>query len=535
MGLRDRLRERSRRAPTTEGADAIGLGDASDHEPGEGGPSFLKSDLAAYRWATQQEAVNVGRRGVDPERWDEGRMAFEYERTIARGHEALRDRLANYVGTRLRDEVGELFDQAGEVAVAHEALRHVDAELVNVMNDWRSLKADVSDDEMDIGRFTRARSPKARAVKYAIFGAFVASEFVISGTIFEQTIRTDVVGLGFIFALGLMVLLIVIPHYAAQGLKEGVTHYHSFERDHYVKTGADVPFRLERQVHQEGREDQGFRITVAVLALVLLGLIIPLSMLRAAENEGLVWFFFFLFLQIGISGYFFLREWLDHDAASHNLTMLTEEKEALEALRMAALEDVSSAVAEFRRAAADVALTVQQAPRWDSQIVEAYYETIHYFRHLVALQQPEAEQFITWARITSLENRAVAEQSGYPLDSVEHEHAALAEDGPMGREWWMRMANEALGRDGSLRPSEGDDPEFHLSWLVTHSPLAVLDDLLERHFDIELPYKRPAGIDPSPLDADEGSLDVATNLTVVHPARPGAVVDTADRESGTPR
>lgn len=48
-----------------------------------------------------------------------------------------------------------------------------------------------------------------------------------------------------------------------------------------------------------------------------------------------------------LSGYFFLREWLDHGHPSHGLHKLGEEKEAIEAERRATLESVSDAVSEF--------------------------------------------------------------------------------------------------------------------------------------------------------------------------------------------
>src|SRR5687767_10497493 len=123
MGLRDRFR----RKKTTDIDDPLGMGDDNgEYEAGEGGPSIFKADLAAYRWMAQQEAVNIARRGVDPERWADGRMAFEFERAIAHGHEGMRDRLANYVGQRVRDEVRELYEKAGDVGQIRDDLRRTD-------------------------------------------------------------------------------------------------------------------------------------------------------------------------------------------------------------------------------------------------------------------------------------------------------------------------------------------------------------------------------------------------------------------------
>jgi hypothetical protein len=494
MGLRDLFRRRS----TVGGVDPIGMGeDDGDLEISEGGPFVFKQELAEYRWAAQQEAVNVVRRGVDPERWDDGRMAFEFERALAHDHEALRDRLSNYVGQRARDEVRELYALAGDVAVVRDELRSTDEHLVRVTVAFKAMYDEVADDELELGRYHRLRSRKGQAVKRLIFAAFVASEFIISGFIFDQVIPTDIPGLGFIFALGVMVLLIVIPHYAAQGLKEGITLYHSFEKKKREQDGEDISFRLARQVHYEDRDDRGFRISASVIGLFLVLMIIAISVVRADElGRGRAWLWFFLFLQLGISSYFFLREWLDHGNASHNLLKLAEQREELVSTRLAILGDLSSAMAEFHDVAEDLIFTLQQAPRWDSYVVETFDGTVRYFRHLITLGLPDYEQFISWARMPYLGSKARIGESGYPLDPVSEEHVSLEEDGPMGREWWLRRSSAALRtRPGSETDGGADDD---VSWLATKSPDHIMAEVLDRYFDLSLKYTRPKILDPEP-------------------------------------
>ena len=204
-----------------------------------------------------------------------------------------------------------------------------------------------------------------------------------------------------------------------------------------------------------------------------------------------------------LSGYFFLREWLDHGHPSHGLHKLGEEKEAIEAERRATLESVSDAVSEFHDTAEDLIFTLQQAPRWDSPIVETYHETIRYYRHLITLEQPEYEEFISWARVPYLGSKDTKDASDYPLDPVSEEHRSLEEDGPMGREWLLRTAAEALAGiedEGEDESADGQKAAPEANWLVTKSPDLLLAEYLRRYFDLDVKYKRPAGLDLPPDD-----------------------------------
>jgi hypothetical protein len=532
MALRDLFRRRNQ----TDGQDPIGMGDSDgDYEDGEGGPSIYKQELAEYRWAAQQEALNVGRRGVDPERWDDGRMSFEFERALAHGHEGLRDRLATYVGQRVRDEVRDLYELASDVALARDSLRDVDDELLHVTRHWKQKHEEVTDNELDVDRYYRLKSVNGKVVKYLIAAVFVVGEFIISGLVFERLFEDLPPGLGYVLAFGVTLALIVIPHYAALGLKEGLTQYHVFEKRALEKAGVAVPLGVDRAVHFEEQDDRGFRWAAFAVGFGLLAMVVPLSVIRThGEGEEFSWaaFFFLLLLQYALSGYFFLREWLDHGQPSHSLHMLDEQKAVLQAQRTAALEDHADAVTQFHDTAEDLIFTLQQAPRWDSHIVESYLETIRYFRHLITIEQPEYEQFITWARVPYLGSRETTSESEYPLDPVSNEHRSLEEPGPLGREWWLRTAGDALRQapsDEGAIEAGGDDSLPGASWLITKSPNELLATFLSRYFDLPTDYQRPDGIDESE-DEDGEARDEPPDASTAH-AVDSAHGDEHDRSS----
>jgi len=517
MALKDLFKRRK----VKTGMDApIGMGGDSDAgEPGEGGPSVFMQELAELRWSAQQEAVNQARKTMDPEAWANGQFAFEYERTLAHEHEGLRDRLSNYVGGRVRDEVRELYSLAGDVATIRDELRVVDRDLVQVTRDFNERFEEVREDPQELGRYYRLRSPTKQAAKKLVAGVFILSEFIISGYIFDQIITTDIPLLGWVFALGLMVMLVVVPHFAAQGIKSGITRYHSFDEKHYEDDGEEAPSDARRRSHQEEQDDRGFRIVASIVGILLICLILPLSSLRATEIDGgVLWFFFFLFLQLGISGYFFLREWLDFGEASDNLWKLAEAKDLLEDERSGVLADHAEAIADFHDEAEDLLFTLREAPRWDSYIVQSYLGTIHYFRHLVAVERPDLDPFVTLAKVPYLGSEDDLEHSNaYPLDPVSREHRSLEADNAFGREWWMKRMSDALVEipESELEDNDGDDLT-DASWLVTKSPSLILREFLRRYFDLDDCYKRPSILDLEAPDSYEASTSVS-NITPLAP------------------
>lgn len=86
---------------------------------------------------------------------------------------------------------------------------------------------------------------------------------------------------------------------------------------------------------------------------------------------------------------------------------------------------------------------------------------------------------------------------------MSEEHRSLEEDGPMGREWLLRTAAEALAGiedEGEDESADGQKAAPEANWLVTKSPDLLLAEYLRRYFDLDVKYKRPAGLDLPPDD-----------------------------------
>lgn len=555
--------------PAREGDDGggggvVGLGPPSPEgisgEPMFGGPSIYRSELAQFRWAAVAEAQNVARSNPDPEVWKDGQLAFELERSIAHDHEGLRDRLANYVGFQLFTAAQALYPLAAQVASGREVLRRLDNRLVRTIHDYNGLYEEVKRDPLELGRYYRLRSESAHRLRWALAGVFIAAEFIITGFVFDDMLPVDIPLLGFVVALGVMVMLVAIPHYAAQGIKEGITDYHSHERAALKTEGKKIPGWMNRLAHLEEQDDQGFRFVASVVGLILLLSIIPLSILRAAEIDRFtdvasfgVLFVFFLLIQLGISGYFFLREWLDHGMASHNLEKLAKHREELELQREETLQQLSAVIANFYTTAEQLIFVVREAPRWDSYIVQCSQATMHHIRHVVVVEHPELGPFVTWARIP-YHGRADSDElkeSAYPLDPLSYEHRSLDEDGLLGREWWMREAGRALATlppssraleellsdppkaqgqppadddaapdaveaDGEGHPL-GDPGAEDVSWLLTKSPAMILREFLHRYFDLDAQYRRPATLDIELITTEVPEAPSAPGSTDVEP------------------
>jgi hypothetical protein len=536
MGLRDWFRRKDKGPGRAEVDVPAPMGLGEDFPPGfmpepmDGGPSIYRSELAQYRWMAQAEAVNLVRSNHDPVLWPGGQMAFDLERALAHDHEALRDRLANMVGMRVRHEVAEMYPIAASVAGAHEDLRVLDNDLVRVARDYDRLYSEVEQDPLELGRYYRLRSKKTQGAKKFIAFVFVLSEFIISGYVFDQVLASEIPFLGYVFALGLMMLLIIVPHYTAQGLKEGVTEYHLFDRKKYLEKGEDVPVDLQRMVRAEQQDDTGFRVIAGLVLAIALALILPLTVLRMGDEfEGWEWFAFFLLLQLGISGYFFLREWLDHGMASHNLWKLAEQSDELTLKRSTVLQHLTTATADFHAAAERLIFTIQQAPRWDSYIVETSVATIHHIRAQYSVHRPDIAPFIDGARMPYHGSADSIDESDWPLDPLSNEHRSLDEKGPLGREWLMRQLFEALnelpplsiGRpmradnDRPLTQAERDAAEAQrveaekdreeIGWLLVRSPAAILREFLRR-LDLPEYYSRPKELD---FDGAKGEMEQA--------------------------
>jgi hypothetical protein len=491
----------------------FGESESDPMESGEGGPSLYRSDLSAIRWAAQAEAVNVGRMPLDPEHWPEGELEFPYERHLAHEHEGLRDRLADFVSARARESLRLLYQRAQEVANTLTDLKSADSEYAGVLQSWNRVHHDVHGDELELARYFRLNSQNHQIVKWTIAVVLFGTEFAISIALFDQVIAGDIPILPPLFALGLILVLLLVPHYAAVGLKEGVTRYHEAEMETYRLADATPPTPLRRKSRLEEVEDKGIRLVASLVGLFLVILFIPLSSLRASELSGdsteskWFWFAFYLLLQLAISGYFFLREWIDHGTSAVNLLHHDKSKSKALTRRDYAFKQYCNEVTCFMDEAQDLTFLYRQAPRWDSYLVQTHLSTLYAFRHIVAVHQPDLDYFITHARMPVLgvdqKSHTANEPGGVGVYPVWLDHPELKQEGAFSRAWWMQQLEQALlvearsyisTEDADLGEGENAAP----SEVIFESPQRLLKHLLATYFGQTFPYLRPAIFDELP-------------------------------------
>lgn len=473
--------------------DVAGIAGARDpdDDPYAIGIEYLRPRLDDLRWWASSETVPVSRMGLDPTDWPSGDIRLENERVLAHEHEALRDELASHVGDQLRDMAQELWSRAARIAELRDRLRRLDKHLVETTSDHDRLYRSISRSPTELGRYHRLRSRNARALKWLIGAAFVLTELFLSGRLFESALGVDIPGLGFVVALGLMVLLIVVPHYAAAGLREGMTQYHAHRS---YDPPEPLPNERALHVHFEEEEDKGFRVVAGVLLVVLVFMIVPLSWLRAAESpqEELFWPLFGLYasLQLGISGYFFLREWFDHSAIGHDLKVMAEHRDLLDARREYLIEDYSDALTDFHEDAEELLHAAGLMPRWDNYIVQQFHATLSAFRAGVGNLQPDLAPFLADATKPGLGSSTAPVGATRRLDPVSNENPTLSSPGPRGRDWWTDTLIASVARLPEAEAGMYTDA----GWKVTRAPFQMLEEFLDRFYGIELTYRPPMGL-----------------------------------------
>jgi len=509
MGFFDRFRRTNDGGSSIAGTSVIELSNASDLPMGMGGSSPIQARLEQLRLTATSQAVEIAQTPLDPAAWAGGRMAFAAERALAADYEAARADLQNFAASSADEAVQSLQSVAESVAVWRDRLATIDYRLATIAGLWRQKFERIANDPHEFGRYERAVSEKARVVYYAIGFLFVASEFMVSAALFRGI--SGFPGGQYVLALGVVLMLVVVPHYSAKGLKEGFTRFHQFN-EHRVEDASKTPSpELVRNVAHEITDDYGFRAASLVVGLLLVAFILPLSILRADESTsgGAAWTWFFILLQACISGYFFLREWYDHGTLSSNLKALSDRRDELNSERDEAVVELSAVHTEFKAAAVVLAFVLTQYPRWDSHAVMTFNATIQHMRHTIGLAQPDFRPLLDTAVVPSLSTPAQSRDLD-EFDGIERFHHELVADGPTSRRWWLDMK-----LPGAL---DGDDFGFAPAWLITTSPEAILRAALTSR-GLEFEYERPAVFDdyleidwaePAPWE-----LDPADALTVV--------------------
>lgn len=531
MSLLDLFRRRRK----VDGDNPLG-----DFDPGvdlgfsEGGTMPFQEEIAHLRWELANKAVEAARSAPNPELWDGGLMMFPAERSAAFGFEALRDKLANWVGAQIRDSGQEMISHAGDVALARDSLRNLDHKVHTASEHWSHMFEDLRRDEIELKRYYRMKSITSTYLKYAVAIFFILTELVISAQVFLKVFPNLPAGLEWLLALGVTIALIVIPHFTALGLKEGMTSHHQPEKAAHERDGGGVPVRVLRALSFEEMDDRIFRVASITVGLLLIAMVLPLSYLRAtaetSPDSPFPWFgfLFLLLLQLALSGYFFLREWLNHGPLSEALYFVEKERDATQEVRESVYKNLHDSLADYHSSAEQLVFTIQQYPRWDSYIMASYHQSIWMFRSMVTQENPKLAVFINGATVPTLAGVPLDPASGLRGLSVAEELPILNDDGPCGRGWLMREANDHLvastpdydvDRPSIAFVTNGSDDGSHLEehgsirWPALKSPDELLGTYLGRYAGVPLRYESPEMVDLPPRPPSERIITEASHVT----------------------
>jgi len=459
------------------GAPDLGMPESNLVDPDEGGPSPFAKELAQWRWTHTQQSIDLARSDYEPEAWHGGRMLFDLETTLAHAHQELRDRLQVWSHKQIEESTEDLFQDAGEVAICQTELEWADGEYLRTLSVWKAGFAEIEDEPQELVRLNNLRSRGAMLLKILILVIFVASEFIITGFIFNQALPLDIPFIGYVLAFGIMVMLIAVPHYLAQGIKEGITQHHRFDLEDESAGSTPDTIRKRRQIHRESKDDRGFKVASALVGAVLLGLIVPLSILRASETltgNKVLWFFAFLFIQLAVSGYFFLREWLDHGPPSANLYRVERYLGRARKDREAAFAAYADALDDYFQDAAPAFKVLTDTLRLDAQIVESYHETLHFGRHLQTIERPDLAPFINGAFVPYLGTiDEIEDDRGDLFIPVTTSNRVLERGDARGRDWLLDQID--LSARSALAEIEGDGVEG--SWRSRPASGALIDSM----------------------------------------------------------
>jgi len=473
----------------------------SDLDEGEGGPSIYIRELNNLRWIAGQNGLDVARRPskVDPLRWSQLPMRFAYEEGLSDHHEGYRHQLANHVGARIRDDIRDLYDLAADATVAREGLEDADRALLVTLRDWKEKRDEIAHDEIEVDRYYRAKSLFSTFAKYALAALIVISEFIISTEAFKivfTNLPSDL--FAYILAFGVTMLLIAVPHFTALGLKRGLTQYHLSKQKELEERHEEIPAEIRRAVHIEEMDDKGFRLAVIGLAVGIVLLVLPLSWIRAADADtekvsGWAIFLFLLMLQSVMSGYFFLREWLDWGHISSGLKEMEHTKDLKEKAREEAFDGWNRAVAAFRDSAEDLIFDLEQIPHWDGLITTAYEGSLWGGRTVLQIEQGEYEEFLVKTHIpplADLDDHDMYSDRWLIDRAVEGVADARGEEVPEG--------------DDS-QPDEGEETDRTVrTWLDAKDPWLLLRRWLPEIGDRPFTYTRPEELDYLGADTPDG-------------------------------
>ena len=401
------------------------------------------------------EALNVAQSDPDPSLWPAAELGFNHELGWKHDHEHLRMRLSDLVAAEPSAVAVDLHAQAAEVAVARDQLETADSHLEEKRREHRRLHTLVSSNDHDLGRFNRMKNRKTKWVKYTIATILVLTEAALTG---------------------------------------------------------EVSAVLQRNVHVEGQEDRGFRVLAVVLLGALLLAIVPLSFLRAEHAGDGAWEFVLLYfcVQVGISGYFFRREWNDLSNVTESLRTVEEVLDETEQRRGEAYDAYVVALGDYLATGEEALRLAKQAPSYDRQIVTSFEGLLEHFRAQISIARPELAPFLFHAPRPKLDETVATS------DAEPHERSSEAEEALLLSSLDELIGEDARRRPGPAEPSSWKDelapsvaegaPPFDRSpdggWVTSKAPLQLLAYVLDLCGGYPLRYTPPVPAASEPRSQD---------------------------------
>jgi len=497
----------------------MGMGDEGPAQAG--GVSLFSRQLEQYRWVAQNESHSVAGAGYNIEDWPTLRFSYELEDALAWGHEATRSRLALW-GTAQLVGGDELHSRASSVVDALDSLEQADDDLLFAADHWQSAREEVVLDPLEMTRYNRLNDSRHHMIRLLVAGVLIVTEWFMTGFVFDKALPVSGIPYaGYYISLGALTILIGLPHMVAKGLKQGLTRHHAWDAEGNPN---EIPSSKKRQIDSERVDDRVFVAVSIALLMLTFGTVLCLAVLRASDVQGSnkwIWFFLYLFLQLVISGFFFLTEWLDYGAASHGLAMADRRLTEARDFRKSSYQYYVGSLASYFAYADFVFKTIADLAQHDNLIVSTFRETLHWGRHQQTMQAGGSEAFFIHAATTPVLGPTDA-ASNSPLYSIYDEHEWLEDDAPRGRSWILDDFKVAL-EEARVSSRPGGDPSnpdgnerSAAGHLIDSLSRAWLNDYLWEYFEARL-YDAPSAIHdlfpPAAEGLDGNDQRVSTNTT----------------------
>ena len=246
-------------------------------------------EVRAAVWKFGSEAQASAQLPVTPESFPDGRLRFDRDFALAHHTQTLRSRLFVQVSDQVREHGENLAVAANDIAQNLTHVKAADKEAAEAINRWRKVHDDVQADEIEFARYSRARNIFSHyVVKSALFFLFFLAEIALTWSLFQSLFGGDHASpekrvFAGLISLGIVVILVAIPHYSAIQLKNSLTKRHKHEVDTYEHFGIEPTTDLKRKSAFEKVEDRYGIVIMGFALLLMIILIFPLAQLRGTE------------------------------------------------------------------------------------------------------------------------------------------------------------------------------------------------------------------------------------------------------------